>query len=116
MEIDYIQQNYFEFETQRKFDLITMIMCDFCALSPEQWKQLLKKFYNLLNSNGSVLLDVYSLNSFDQRKEQSFYEVNLLDGFWSPEKYFGFLNTFKYDAEKVILDKYTIIEKSRIRD
>jgi cyclopropane fatty-acyl-phospholipid synthase-like methyltransferase len=115
LKIDYIQQNYFKFETQRKFDLITMIMCDFCALSPEQRKQLLKKFYNLLKSNGSVLLDVYSLNSFDQRPEQSIYEVNLLDGFWSPEKYYGFLNTFKYDAEKVVLDKYTIIEKNRMR-
>jgi len=115
LEIDYVQQNYFEFETKKKFDLITMIMCDFCALSPEQRKQLLKKFYNLLKSNGSVLLDVYSLKSFDQRKEQSLYEINLLDGFWSPEKYYGFLNTFKYDAEKVILDKYTIVEENRMR-
>lgn len=115
LEIDYIQQNYFEFETKKKFDLITMIMCDFCALSLGQRKQLLKKFYNLLKSNGSVLLDVYSLKSFDQRKEQSLYEINLLDGFWSPEKYYGFLNTFKYDAEKVILDKYTIVEKNRMR-
>jgi 2-polyprenyl-3-methyl-5-hydroxy-6-metoxy-1,4-benzoquinol methylase len=115
LEIDYIQQDYFEFETKKKFDLITMIMCDFCALSPEQRKKLLKKFYSLLKSNGSVLLDVYSLNSFNQREEKSLYEINLLDGFWSSEKYYGFLNTFKYDAEKVILDKYTIVEKNRIR-
>jgi len=113
--IDYIQQNYFEFKTNKKFDLITMIMCDFCALSPEQRKQLLKKFYNLLKPNGSILLDVYSLKSFDQRKEQSSYEINLLDGFWSSEKYHGFLNTLKYDAAKVVLDKFTIIEKNRSR-
>jgi len=43
------------------------------------------------------------------------YEVNLLNGFWSPIKYYGFLNTFKYENEKVALDKYTIIEKSRTR-
>ena len=36
-------------------------------------------------------------------------------GFWSKEDYYGFLNTFKYDDEKVILDKYTIIEKARTR-
>lgn len=115
LKIDYIHQNYLEFETDNKFDLITMIMCDYCALSPAQRKNLLQKFLHLLKPDGSVLLDVYSLELFDQRKEQSLYEINLLDGFWSSEKYYGFLNTFKYDAEKVILDKFTIVEKNRMR-
>ena len=39
----------------------------------------------------------------------------LLDGFWSPNNYYGFLNTFKYDREKVALDKYTLIEAAHIR-
>ncbi len=43
------------------------------------------------------------------------YEANLLDGFWSANKYYGFLNTFKYEREKVVLDKYTIIEADRTR-
>ena len=115
LDINYIHQNYFNFGSTKKFDLITMIMCDYCALSPVQRKKLLQKFYNFLKPDGSVLLDVYSLNSFDQRNEHSFYERNLLDGFWSSENYYGFLNTFKYKTEKVILDKYTIVDKNRIR-
>ncbi len=63
--------------------------------------------------NGSVLLDVYALSAFEQKQAVATYEVNQLDGFWSPNKYYGFLNTFKYDAEKVALDKYTIIEMER---
>ena len=43
------------------------------------------------------------------------YESNLLNGFWSPNDYYGFLNTFKYELEKVVADKYTIIEKDRTR-
>jgi hypothetical protein len=43
------------------------------------------------------------------------YEANLLNGFWSPNKYYGFLNTFKYEREKVVLDKYTVIEAARTR-
>ena len=112
LNIEYVHQNYLSFETDTRFDLITMIMCDFCALSPEQRKTLLKKIYNLLKPGGSVLLDVYTLKAFAQREEQATYEMNLLDGFWSPEKYFGFLNTFKYDEEKVVLDKYTIVWKN----
>ena len=113
--INYILQNYLEFETEEKFDLITMVMCDFCALSPAQKKILLNKFKKILKPAGSVLLDVYSLNAYNQREETVAYECNLLNGFWSSEKYYGFLNTFMYDREKVILDKYTIIENAGMR-
>ena len=46
---------------------------------------------------------------YKQREEANSYEVNMLNGFWSKDKYYGFLNTFKYDNEKVVLDKYTIL-------
>jgi 2-polyprenyl-3-methyl-5-hydroxy-6-metoxy-1,4-benzoquinol methylase len=115
LHIDYILQNYLEYNTDKKFDLICMIMCDFCALSPVQRKNLLKKFYKLLTDEGSILLDVFTLNSFEKRTEQSIYEKNMLNGFWSPEKYYCFLNTFKYPTEKIVLDKYTIIEKNQFR-
>jgi len=111
--IHYVNQNYLDFETDDRFHLILMIMCDFCALSSIQRKQMLSKFHTILEPGGSVLLDVYSLTAFDQREEAATYETNLLNGFWSPNKYYGFLNTFKYEEEKVVLDKYTLIEASR---
>jgi hypothetical protein len=76
---------------------------------------ILSKFHRILKAGGSVLVDVYSLVAFDQREEVVRYEVNLLNGFWSPYRYHGFLNTFKYDREKVALDQYTIIEAERTR-
>jgi len=115
LSIHYVNQNYLKFETDERFHLVLMIMCDFCALSPTQRKKMLSKFYTILEPGGSVLLDVYSLKAFDQREETAMYEANLLNGFWSPNKYYGFLNTFKYESEKVVLDKYTIIEASRTR-
>ena len=115
LNISYLSQNYLEFETEDRFDLVLMIMCDFCALSPTQRKGLLRKFHKILKPTGSVLLDVYSLSAFEQKEEVATYEVNLLNGFWSPNKYYGFFNTFKYDEEKVTLDKYTIIEPDRTR-
>jgi SAM-dependent methyltransferase len=115
LKINYVLANYLDFETTSRFDLITMIFCDLCALSPEQRKKMLLKFNSLLKPDGSVLLDVYSLNAFEQREETALYEANLLDGFWSLNKYYGFKNTFKYEREKVVLDKYTIIEADRTR-
>jgi len=115
LSINYVNENYLAFETDGRFHIVIMIMCDFCALSPIQRKKMLEKFYAHLAPGGSILLDVYSLNAFHQRQEETIYEPLLLNGFWSPNKYYGFLNTFKYETEKVILDKYTIIEADRIR-
>ncbi len=113
MSIQYTHQNYLEFETEERFDLIQMIMCDFCALSPTQRQQMLDKFHRVLQPDGAILLDVYSLNAFDQREEAASYEPNQLQGFWSPKDYYGFVNTFKYEEAKVVLDKYTIVEAER---
>jgi len=115
-EVEYILQNYLEFNTNKKYDLIIMIMCDFCALSPVQRKILLAKFYEYLVDDGSVVLDVYSLSAFEQREEITTYEHLQLNGFWTANDYYGFMNTFKYVDEKVVLDKYTIIEETRTRE
>jgi len=115
LSIHYVNQNYLEFETDDRFNLILMIMCDFCALSPTQRRKMLSKFNSILIPGGSVLLDVYSLGAFSSRVETATYEANLLNGFWSLDKYYGFLNTFKYEEEKIVLDKYTLIEASRTR-
>jgi 2-polyprenyl-3-methyl-5-hydroxy-6-metoxy-1,4-benzoquinol methylase len=115
LNVNYVFKNYLDFETTDRFDHIIMIMCDFCVLSPEQRKKMLSKFHSLLKPDGSVLLDVYSLISFNQKEESATYELNQLNGFWSQEDYYCFVNTFKYEMEKIILDKYTIIEESRKR-
>ena len=115
LDINYIQMNYLDYVTIDQFDLIIMIMCDFCVLSPVQRKALLEKFRSLLKPDGSVLLDVYTLNSFHRQEESAMYEFNQLNGFWSPDDYYCFVNTFKYDEVLVTLDKYTVIEQNRTR-
>jgi len=114
--ISYTEADYLEYRPEGEFDLITMIMCDYCALSPEQRAALLAKYKELLSEGGRIVLDVYSLSAFADKKEEAFYEKNQLNGFWSTEPYFGFVSSFKYEEEKVSLDKYTIIEKDRQRE
>ncbi|MBN1294785.1 MAG: class I SAM-dependent methyltransferase [Candidatus Latescibacteria bacterium] len=113
LDVEYVQQNYLEYETDKKFDLITMIMCDFCALSPTQRMKLLSKFHQYLSENGTVILDAYTLSAFAQRDESASYEHLQLNGFWSASDYYGFVNIFKYEDEKVVLDKYTIVEENQ---
>lgn len=115
LSIHYENQNYLDFETEDRFHLILMIMCDFCALSPNQRRRVLDRFHRCLQPGGAVLLDVHSLVAFEDRAETATYEDNLLNGFWSPDHYYGFLNAFKYADEMVTLDKYTIVEASCTR-
>lgn len=112
LEIDYHVQNYLDYQSDKSFDLITMIMCDFCALSPLQRDQLLNVFSSQLAKGGKILFDVYSLDAYEDRKEGALYEHQQLYGFWSSNDYYAFLNTFKYEEEKVVLDKYTIFEEN----
>lgn len=114
LKINYVNANYLEYETDEKYDLITMIMCDFTVLSPIQRTILLSKFYKILTPGGSILLDVYSHNYFNSKQESAVYEYNMMDNFWLKEDYFCFLNTFKYEKEMLLLDKYTIISKNNV--
>ena len=111
--IEYVLTNYLAYETTEKFDLITMIYCDFCVLNPEQRSLLLKKFSFMLKDDGAILFDVCSENAFEKKDEIATYAHQLHGGFYSAEDYFGFMNTFKYADEKVMLDQYTIVEESR---
>jgi len=113
--IHYLNQNYLDFATDAQFDVVLMIFCDFCALGPAQREIMLGKFHSILKPGGRIVLDVYSMTAFDQRVEATGYEMNLLNSFWSPEPYYGFLNSFKYEEEKVTLEKYTIVGRAKTK-
>lgn len=113
--IHYENRDYLEFDTDERFDLAIMISCDFCALGPSQRRRMLETFSKILEPGGRLLLDVYSLVTFAQRTEAAGYELSSGGGFWSPHRHYEFRNTFKYGKERVVLDKYTIVEADRLR-
>lgn len=115
LEIEYLHQDYLDFQPEQRYDLILLIFCDFCALGPGQRSRLLKIFADSLAPGGQLLFDVQSVNDFNRRKEGLVYARNLMDGFWSPDDYFAFQQTFLYQDERISLDKYTIIEAKRTR-
>jgi len=115
LSVNYRVQNYLDYDTDDRFDLIMMIMCDFCALSPAQRSQLLAKFRKLLAPGGKILLDVYTMVCFQGKSESFSFEKNQLNGFWSPNEYYGFHQSYVYRQDAVTLDKYTIVEADIIR-
>lgn len=116
LRIRYVESDYLSYRAEGHYDLVSLIMCDYCALSPRQRIGLLQNFAEILAADGRIVFDVYSLNAFDAKQELSICEKNLMDGFWSSKPYFGFLTSYKYEPERVSLDKYTIVETDRTRE
>jgi SAM-dependent methyltransferase len=114
--IDYVEADYLEYEgAPESCDLISLIYCDICPLNPEQRARLLGLFRRMLAPGGRVLLDVWTTRYYESRKEETEFAPRQMDGFWSKDDYFGFHCAFKYDKEKVVLDKYAIAESGRTR-
>jgi cyclopropane fatty-acyl-phospholipid synthase-like methyltransferase len=115
LDINYTCQDYLQYQSNERFDLITLIFCDYCALSPTQRKTLLDKFNTLLAPGGALLLDVITEARFDELSEERGYTFSASGGFWSAGPYYEFKTSFLYQDERLSLDKYTIIEPNRWR-
>jgi SAM-dependent methyltransferase len=111
--IEYIQSNYLDFHPTGQFDLITMIMSDFCVLDPKQRVTLLQNISGMLAPGGCFVFDAYLPNAFQTFQETTACEFRFMDGFWAEGDYFGFVNRFKYPDDLVTLEKYTIIQPTR---
>lgn len=112
---NYIQGDYLDVPIPGTFDVALMIMCDFCALSPEQRGRVLRRLRTLLDDGGRFIFDVYGLAALAVRQEKTSYTENPTGGFWSPNPNFEFLHSFIYESERVSLDKYDIFEAHRSR-
>jgi len=111
----YIHGNYLDVDIPGTFDVVLLAMCDYGALGPSQRRTLLDRVRSLLRPAGRFVFDVYGLASMRGREEAVTYAPGLMDGFWSADPYHGFLHTFRYERERVVLDKYEIVESSRSR-
>lgn len=113
LKIEYLEQNYLNYEPTKTFDLATMIFCDYCALSDLQRKELLEIIKNSIKSDGHLFMDVCSLKMYEKFKESKFFNYYESGGFWSQQEYFEFKTSFLYSEASVSLDHYTIIERNR---
>lgn len=111
--VEYRVANYLKDPLPSGQDLVTMIYCDLCVLSPQQREVVYQKVRDALNPGGSFLFDVMSMNAYEASEETSAFGCRFMGGFWAEGDYFAFKNTFKYGAEKVSLDKYTVVEAHR---
>jgi len=113
LSINYKCENYLEIDYQNEFDVVLLIYCDFGVLSIENQKLILQKIYRSLKSNGIFIFDVMShqyFSNFQEAKSWKFEDA----GFWRSSPHLILEEQVKYLSEKVILEKFHIIEDNRI--
>ncbi|MHB8891740.1 MAG: SAM-dependent methyltransferase [Candidatus Limnocylindrales bacterium] len=115
LRIHYVEADYLDWQADRTFDLVTMIMCDFSALGPAQRADLLESVATWLAPNGAFLFDVHALPYLASRQvgEQSIEHPD--GGFWTAGPHTEIVETLIYPVEQISLDRYTIIEPERSR-
>ncbi len=113
LNIDYHYINYLNYQGREPFDLVTMIFCDYCALNLDQRKSLLKIMRASMKDSGYIFMDVPTEQMYKNMKENTNFEIADGNGFWSQQRHYIFQSTFKYDMNRVGLDKYTIIQADK---
>ena len=114
--IRYLVANYLTAPLPGQQDLVTLIYCDLCPLSPIQRQTLLAKIRQSLAPEGKFIFDVFSTKAFEGVREGALFGKNFMNGFWSGNDYFAFQHTFRYEDETVSLDHFTIVEEERTWD
>lgn len=112
--IHYICQDYLRLSLGEKYDLATMIYCDYGALSTSDRIALLRLIHQHLKPGGKLLLDVFSLSQFYTFRESQTWNAFSGGGFWSPEKHITLDRTCKY-PNNVTLKQTSVITNENVR-
>lgn len=113
LNIGYRQDDYLTGDLPANQDVVSLIYGDLCTLSPNQRRGLYAKVRSMLSPGGAFVFDVFTTPQFAALAETSAYARNMMEGFWSPNDYFCFLNSFLYPAQKISLDRYLVVEGDR---
>lgn len=81
----YIYQNYLEMDYVEEFNTITLIYCDYGALTFSERQTLLAKVYRALKPGGQFIFDVFTVKTQKDKRDNSSWSVFHDGGFWSAE-------------------------------
>ena len=104
--IKYQCQNYLEIDYADQFDLITLIYCDYAALSTTNRLILSEKIYRALKPKGRFIVDVFSPKMKKSEKRSWYYSDKA--GFFSGKPHICMESVYQYDDDTQ-LEQYIIL-------
>ena len=112
---EYIYSDYLRLNETNRYDLITLIYCDYAAFTPKERSIVIKNVYAALKPGGRFILDVFSETYFQKKENVRKWSFHETEGFWSNEPYLLLSATYLYDQGTVSVDKYIVIKKNCIK-
>lgn len=95
--IEYLYLNYLTIDYVERFDVITLIYCDYPALSSTDRHVLLGKVYRALRPHGKFILDVFT--PLMRKAESRSWQLYENGGFLSEKPYICLESVYQYDDE-----------------
>lgn len=95
--IEYHYQNYLTIDYTDKFDVITLIYCDYAVMPVEDRLLLLSKVYQALKQNGKFIVDVFTPSM--RKNENHTWQFCEEGGFWSERPHICLESVYQYDDE-----------------
>lgn len=113
---EYIYQNYLEMDYTEEFDAITLIYCDYAALTLDERKILLSKINSALKPGGIFIFDVFTDKKHYGKIDRTFWSYHENGGFWSESPYLCLEAEYYYENNTVKVDKTIVVTASDIRE
>ncbi|NLG88348.1 MAG: methyltransferase domain-containing protein [Clostridiaceae bacterium] len=105
--IEYHYMNYLKIDYKERFDVITLIYCDYGALSITDRITLLKKVYEALKLGGKFIFDVFTpVKRNDESRSWHYFDNG---GFWSEKPHICLESVYQYDDEDETELRQTIV-------
>ncbi|MDD4075848.1 MAG: methyltransferase domain-containing protein [Eubacteriales bacterium] len=112
----YICRDYLTLDEKETYDVITLIYCDYAALTKPEREVMLSKVTRLLHPDGLFIFDVFAEAYYAKKREATHWYLRENGGFWSPEPHICLEGTYLYENNTVSADQYVVITEDRTKE
>lgn len=115
LNIEYLNKNYLDLDTEDQFDLVIMIYLDFCALIPDERNKVLELVHRTLKKGGLFICDVVNEKNMGQKIIPQSWEVQE-SGFWKPCPYLALTKGYHFPEAKALANQHLVIDEKDSMD
>jgi len=112
--ITYYYQDYLTLDFKERFDLVTIIYCDYSVLSTDDRAKLLKNIHAALRPGGLLIFDMYTIQHYLEQNEHKSWGY-AEKGFFCGEPHVHLDARYRYDEENTYCDQHIIINERGIK-
>jgi SAM-dependent methyltransferase len=112
----YIYENYLELDYTEAFDAITLIYCDYGALTYNERQTLLGKVFCALKPGGQFIFDVFTKKTQQSTQDTSSWSMYQYGGFWSAEPHLCLEAEYYFENNCIKASQAIIVTKDEVHN